>query len=79
MKIKVIGFLGIVALATGIFFATNASGSKTDVNLNNVIGISNANAECCWGFPDGRCSFGGNCFPDPGGTFVNCDSTLGWC
>jgi hypothetical protein len=78
MKIKVIGFLGIAALATGIFFATNAAGNKADVTLNNVVGISDANAECCSGFNNGYCSFGGNCYGDPTGG-GNCDTSAGWC
>lgn len=77
MKKKVIGLFGIMAVSTGVFFATSAAGNISDISLTSLIGVSDANAECqSTPINNGRCSFTGNCFPNPGGP-VDCDSTKG--
>lgn len=44
---KIIGVLGIAILAMAIFFSTNSlSNSVGDLDLADLVGLNNANAEC---------------------------------
>lgn len=47
----------------------------TSGNVNSLLGIENADAECYQSAANnGKCSLSRNCFPNPGG-LINCDST----
>ncbi|WP_343690413.1 hypothetical protein [Chitinophaga sp.] len=79
MKKKIYGALGVAALAIAVFFTTKTSSSASDISLSNMFKINAANAECCsTPINNGRCSFTGNCFGNPGGP-VDCDTTKGSC
>ena len=48
----------------------------TSENVNSLFGIENAEAGCVsTPIDNGKCSWAGNCFVDPGGSVLNCDST----
>ncbi|SEW37181.1 hypothetical protein [Chitinophaga arvensicola] len=79
MKKKILSAIGIAAVAAVTFMATNSNGQTGETSLTSLLKINTASAECCsTPINNGRCSFSGNCFANPGGP-VDCDTTKGNC
>lgn len=74
-----IGMFSAMAIAAIAFFATTTSAGENGIDLTSLVKINSASAECCsTAINNGRCSFTGNCFANPGGN-VDCDTTKGNC
>jgi hypothetical protein len=66
-----------IALAAATAFQLTSSISFSNSSLKELIQLNSAQASCVSTvINNGRCSFSGNCFPNPGGP-VDCDSTKG--
>ncbi|MEC5145239.1 hypothetical protein [Chitinophaga sp. 212800010-3] len=77
MKKKILAAAGIAAIATVAFFATKTNANNNSVDLNSLVKINTASAECSnnYGFGGGKCLyFAQICVGDPGN--MECD--FGW-
>lgn len=77
MKKKILGSVGVIAIALVVFFTTSTNANNNDTDLLSLLKINTANAECTTSHNvgGGKClSLSKNCVGDPGNN--ECD--FGW-
>lgn len=62
----------VACIAAMLFFFSSKAKNGNDINLESLVKINTASAECCVGpIPWGRCTLFAGCVGNPGGE-LNC-------
>lgn len=68
---KLLGLVGVVGVAAAVFFTTNVNENTSNLDLNSLVSVNTANAECTNNgvYTGGKClSLSGICVGDPQNT-----------